>query len=54
MKMCIWFKNFDWTIFDGVIAHADLNFANHDLVSMTPSTSVIGFILNYVDFLPMI
>ena len=27
MKMCMWFKTFDLTIFDGVIAHADLNFA---------------------------
>ena len=53
MKMCMWFQNFDLTIFDGVIAHADLNIANHDLVSATP-TSFIGFILNFVDFLPMI
>ena len=42
MKMRIWFLNFDSTIFNGVIAHADLNFAN--LVSATPPTSLIGFI----------
>ena len=35
MKMCMWFKNFDLTILDGDIAHADLNFANHDHVSAT-------------------
>ena len=53
MKMCMWFRNFDSTIFDGVIIHTKLNFANHDLVSATASTSFIGFILNDVDFLPM-
>ena len=42
--MCMWFSNFDSTIFDGVIAHANLNFADHDLVRATPSTSFIGFI----------
>ena len=35
---------FDSSFFDGVIAYADLNFANHDLVSATPPTSFIGFI----------
>ena len=40
----MWFSNFDWIIFDEVIACADLNFANHDLVSATPPTSFIGFI----------
>ena len=54
MKMCLWFWNFDSNIFDGVFAHADINFASHDLVSLTPSTSFIGFIWNFVDFLPMI
>ena len=44
MKMCMCFWNFDLTITDGVIAHADLNFANHNLVSATPSTSFIGSI----------
>ena len=53
MKMCMWFYNFDSTIFDGVIAHVDLNFANHNLVSTTPP-SFIGFIRNFVDFLSMI
>ena len=52
--MCMLFSNFDSPIFDGVIAHADLNFANHDPVYATPSTSFIGFIQNYVDFRPMI
>ena len=54
MKMCMWFQNFDSTIFEWVIVHADLNFANHDLVSTTPPTSFIGFIWNFLDFLPMI
>ena len=44
MKMYMWFKDFDSTIFDGVIAIADLNYVNHDLVSGTPSSSFIGFI----------
>ena len=52
MKMCMLFLSYDSTIYDGVIAHADLNFANHDLVSATTSTFFIGFILNYIDCLP--
>ena len=44
MKMCMWFWNFYVTIFDEVIACADLNFANHNLVSATSSTSFIKFI----------
>ena len=54
MKMCTWFWNIYSTIFDGVIAYSDLNFANHNLVSTTPSTSFIWCIWNYVDFFPMI
>ena len=54
MKMCMWFRIFDWTIFDGVISHADICFVGlKNLVSSTPSTSFIGFIWNFVDCLPM-
>ena len=52
--MCMWFWNFDSAVFDGVIVHADLSFANHNHVSAAPSISFIGFIWSYVDFLPMI
>ena len=38
MKMCMWFWSYDLTVFDRVITHTDLNFANHNLVSATPST----------------
>ena len=41
MKMCVCFWNCVSTIFDGVIAYADLNFVNHNIVSATLSTSFI-------------
>ena len=50
MKMCRWFRIFDGTVFDRVIAHAKIQFVGQTFVSSTP-TSFIG---NFVEFLLMI
>ena len=52
MKMCIWFKNFDSTIFDGVTAHADIDFVSPYIIIVHIIFSVpLGSLGSFIVFL---
>ena len=54
MKMCMWFRIFDWTISDGVIAHADICSVGQKSRLLNSFYIFHRIHWNFVDFLPMI